>query len=105
VAEDEDFYYFEPIPGGTAHAIQIGGHQFMVIHRRKFYRGFNETPTKEGPMPKNAKIAKLIVKTVAGLAVSTAIGQLYKFGKQMDAKIDDYYDVKKDDTDDSDLDN
>lgn len=55
-------------------------------------------------MPKNAKIAKLIVKTVAGLAVSTAIGQLYKFGKQVDQRIDDYYDEKQSDSVDTNLD-
>lgn len=98
----EDFYYVEPINGGLAHAFQIGDHQIMVIHRRRNYRAFNETPTTKGPFGMNAKLAKMLVKGAVGFVFSAAIGYVIKVEKGIEERIDEHYAEPKADTDQND---
>lgn len=95
--QNEDFYYFEPIDGGLAHAVQIGDHQIMVIHRRRKYRAFNETPTNKGPFGMNPWLAKKIVKFAVGCIFSAAIGYAVKAEKKIEERIDEHYAESKTD--------
>lgn len=47
----------------------------------------------------NAKLAKLIVKGVASLIISTSLGYVYKAGKKIDERIDDHFAEPENDQD------
>ncbi|QEQ93915.1 hypothetical protein SEA_KARDASHIAN_50 [Streptomyces phage Kardashian] len=95
---DEPFYYVEPIENGLAHAIQIGDHQIMLIHRRRNYRAFNETPTTEGHSTMKPKLAKAASKFLLSAIFSAAIGYAIKAEKKIEERIDEHYAEPQDDT-------
>lgn len=96
---DEPFYYVEPIENGLAHAIQIGDHQIMLIHRRRNYTGYSETPTTKGkPRIMSPKSTARLLKTVLTVATIVAYGTIRKTEQIMSDKIKDRYEEPKADS-------
>jgi hypothetical protein len=82
VFEDhDDFYYTEPLPGGGhAHILKLQGHEIILMHRRRNYRAYNETPT-EGTPVKNTWLRKKMLEALVGAPFALAIGYLIKMEK------------------------
>jgi hypothetical protein len=96
--EVEDFYYGEPLPdGGFAHVVRFMGHEVVLIHRRRNYRPYNETPM-EGPIGMNAKAKKFLAKRAIELIAATVIGYIIKAEKKYETQIDEYFAPPKADT-------
>jgi hypothetical protein len=53
----------------------------------------------EGTTVKNPKLAKMVVKGVASVLISTFIGYTVKVGKKIDERIDQHYTVPEPESD------
>jgi hypothetical protein len=94
----EDFYYVEPmVDGGLAHVLKFQDHEVILMHRRRFYRAYNETPVK-GPFGMNPKLAKFIAKQGFSIVGAVLIGYIIKTEKKIEAKIDEHYAPPVEDT-------
>lgn len=47
----------------------------------------------------NAKLAKTIVSTASSILFSVALGSIYKLGRRVNERIDEYYDETKPESD------
>jgi hypothetical protein len=89
--EQEDFYYGEPMDGGGfAHILKLRGHEVIVLHRRKEYRAYNETPTK-GTSVKNVWLKKKLLETIVGIPFAAIIGFLVIAEKNAVDKAKEHY--------------
>ena len=91
----EEFYYGEPLPdGGFAHAVRFLGYEVVLIHRRRFYKPYDESPMK-GNLGMNARTKKFLAKRAIELIAATLIGYIIKAEKKYENRIDDHFEPPK----------
>jgi hypothetical protein len=92
----EDFYYTEPLEGGgNVHILKFLGHEVILMHRRKIYTPYNETPTKGLSVP-NAWLKKKLIEAAVGAPFALAIGILMKMDKKaVDRALKHYFPEQK----------
>jgi hypothetical protein len=87
----EEFYYGEPLPdGGFAHAVRFMGYEVVLIHRRRFYKPYDENPM-EGHIDMNTRTKKFLAKRAIELVAATVIGYIIKAEKKYEGKIDEHF--------------